>query len=54
MRDAPTPDDDKQDPKPRIPVRFPVSNTKGGAWPGIDLNNNVQLLDILDGSNDPA
>lgn len=35
------------------PVRFPVSNTRGGAHRGIDLNNNVQLLDIMDGTGDP-
>jgi hypothetical protein len=35
-------------------VKFPVSNTRGGAHPGIDLNNNVQLLDIMDGIGDPS
>jgi hypothetical protein len=36
------------------PVKFPVSNTRGGAHPGIDLNNNVQLLDIMDGIGDSS
>jgi hypothetical protein len=35
-------------------VKFPVSNTRGGAHPGIDLNNNVQLLDIMDGIGDSS
>jgi hypothetical protein len=35
--------------KPRGAVELHVSTTGGGLLPGIDLNNNVQLLDILDG-----
>jgi hypothetical protein len=35
--------------KARTPVRFPTSDTAGGPFPGIDLNDNAQLLDIMDG-----
>jgi hypothetical protein len=54
MKPEPKPEDEKQDPIPRIAVAFPVSNTKGGVLPGIDLNNSAQLLDIMDGSSDPS
>ena len=42
-------DADEKNPKPPVPVPFPVSNTQGGTLSGIDLNNNSQLLDIMDG-----
>ena len=38
-----------QRPKARKPVEIPVSDAKGGPFPGIDLTNMSQLLDIMDG-----
>jgi hypothetical protein len=35
-------------------VKLPVSDTSGGPWPGIDLNNSAQLWAILDGPDDPT
>jgi hypothetical protein len=43
----------------RRPVRrkkvvLPVSKKTGGTWPGIDINNSAELLDIMDGYLDPS
>ena len=33
----------------RRKVDLPISKMGGGVLPGVDLNNNAQLLDIMDG-----
>ncbi len=34
---------------PRSNVVLPVSETTGGTFPGVDLNDSAALMDILDG-----
>lgn len=34
---------------PRRRVELPVSRMGGGLRPGVDLNNNAELMDIMDG-----
>jgi hypothetical protein len=33
---------------------LPVSDAKGWTLPGVDINNNADLLDIMDGLVDPS
>ena len=40
--------------KKHSPVDLPVSKATGGVWPGIDISNNAELLDIMDGYLDPS
>jgi hypothetical protein len=39
---------------PRAHVDLPVSRETGGVRPGIDISNNAEVLDIMDGLFDPA
>ena len=32
----------------RKPVKLPVSDAKGGPYPGIDLSNSAALLEIME------
>ena len=43
-----------QNPAPRKKVVLPVSTRTGGTWPGIDISNSADLLDIMDGLVDPS
>ena len=42
-----------QKPVKRRKVVLPVSTRTGGTWPGVDISNSAELLDILDGYIDP-
>jgi hypothetical protein len=35
--------------KPGRKVAIPISKQSGGIWPGIDISNSAELLDIMDG-----
>ncbi len=41
-------------PHRRPKVTLPVSRQGGGTWPGIDINNSAELLDIMEGRLDPG
>jgi hypothetical protein len=43
-----------QKPVRRKKVVLPVSTRTGGTWPGIDINNSAELLDIMEGYLDPS
>lgn len=43
-----------QKPVRRKKVVLPVSKRTGGTWPGIDINNSAELLDIMEGYLDPS
>jgi uncharacterized protein DUF6364 len=43
-----------QKPVRRKKIVVPVSKRTGGTWPGIDINNSAELLDIMDGYLDPS
>ena len=45
---------DAYKPVRRKKVVLPVSKRTGGTWPGIDINNSAELLDIMDGYLDPS
>jgi hypothetical protein len=47
LKEARKPADRKRTP-------MPVSKRTGGTWPGIDINNSADLLDIMDGYVDPS
>jgi len=38
----------EEESRPRVRVEIPVSSAQGGTWPGIDLNHNAALLDLLE------
>jgi hypothetical protein len=38
----------------RRKIVIPVSKQTGGTWPGIDISNSAELLDIMDGYLDPG
>jgi hypothetical protein len=40
--------------KPRRKIVIPISKQTGGTWPGIDISNSAELLDIMDGYLDPG
>lgn len=39
----------RQEPGHRRKIALPVSRRQGGVLPGVDLNSNADLLDIMDG-----
>lgn len=43
-----------QKPVERKRTPMPVSTRTGGTWPGIDISNSAELLDIMDGYLDPG
>jgi len=43
-----------QKPMGRKRTPMPVSKRTGGTWPGVDINNSADLLDIMDGYVDPS
>jgi hypothetical protein len=45
---------DAYKPVKRKKIVVPVSKRTGGTWPGIDINNSAELLDIMDGYLDPS
>lgn len=36
-------------PAPRKKVKIPVSRSRGGTLPGVDINDSAALLDIMEG-----
>jgi hypothetical protein len=36
----------------RKPVKLPLSTSRGGPRPGVDLNNNAALLDLMESEDD--
>jgi hypothetical protein len=45
---------DAYKPVKRKKVVLPVSKCTGGTWPGIDISNSAELLDIMEGYLDPG
>ncbi len=45
---------DAYKPVRRKKVVLPISKRTGGTWPGIDISNSAELLDIMDGYLDPG
>jgi len=43
-----------QKPVRRKKAVLPVSKCTGGTWPGIDISNSAELLDIMEGYLDPG
>jgi hypothetical protein len=43
-----------QKPVRRKKVVLPVSKCTGGTWPGVDISNSAELLDIMEGYLDPG
>jgi hypothetical protein len=43
-----------QKPISRKKLVLPVSKQGGGTWPGVDLSNSAELLDIMEGYPDPS
>lgn len=44
----------KESQEPRKKYQLPISTLGGGTWPGIDISNSADLLDIMDGLVDPS
>jgi hypothetical protein len=41
-------------PKARRKIVIPIGKQTGGTWPGVDISNSAELLDIMDGYLDPG